>query len=85
MDVAEHAFNSWNHWTLRWAVWPIKTRYSGLRRRWWSPYSRELIKVLLEVIEEYEISSKLGYLIMDNASNNDTLVEHLSQGFELLT
>jgi hypothetical protein len=35
--------------------------------------------VLMDVIEDYDIAPKIGYLVMDNAFNNDTLVEHLEQ------
>jgi hypothetical protein len=35
--------------------------------------------VVMDVIDEYGIASKIGYFVMDNASNNDTLVRSLSQ------
>ncbi len=35
-------------------------------------------KYVLEVLEEYKIKDKLGYLMMDNADNNDTLITSLS-------
>ena len=35
-------------------------------------------KYVLEVLEEYKIEDKLGYLIIDNANNNDTLITSLS-------
>lgn len=35
---------------------------------------------VLDVIAEYGITSKLGYFVMDNAGNNDTLVVSLSKG-----
>jgi hypothetical protein len=42
-------------------------------------YSGEnLASVLLEVIEDYQIISKIGYMMMDNAKNNDTIIAHLS-------
>lgn len=34
---------------------------------------------VLEVIVEYGIASKLGFFVMDNASNNDTLIMGLSK------
>jgi len=32
----------------------------------------------MEVINDYGIASKVGYFMMDNASNNDTMIEALS-------
>jgi hypothetical protein len=34
-------------------------------------------KVFVEVLQEYGVQHKIGFLIMDNATNNDTLMEHL--------
>jgi hypothetical protein len=36
-------------------------------------------KEVMEVINDYGIASKVGYFVMDNASNNDTLIECLSE------
>jgi hypothetical protein len=33
---------------------------------------------IMEVINEYGIASKVGYFVMDNASNNDTMIVALS-------
>lgn len=33
---------------------------------------------IMEVINDYGIASKVGYFVMDNASNNDTMIEALS-------
>jgi hypothetical protein len=35
---------------------------------------------VIEVASEYGIASKIGYFVMDNASNNDTLVSSFSKG-----
>ena len=35
--------------------------------------------VVLEIVEDWGIVSKLGWLQMDNASNNDTLIRALSR------
>jgi hypothetical protein len=32
----------------------------------------------MKVINNYGIASKVGYFMMDNASNNDTMIEALS-------
>lgn len=37
-----------------------------------------LASVLLEVVEDYQIISKIGYMMMDNAENNNTMMTHLS-------
>ena len=35
-------------------------------------------KYVLEVLKEYKIKDKLGYFMMDNADNNNTLITSLS-------
>jgi hypothetical protein len=35
-------------------------------------------KLVMDVVKDYGIASKLGYFMMDNASNNDTMMEFLS-------
>jgi hypothetical protein len=37
-----------------------------------------LSKYIMEVIYEYDIAKILGYFVMDNVDNNDTLMTHLS-------
>ena len=32
----------------------------------------------MEVIREYEIEKNLGYFVIDNANNNDTIIDKLS-------
>jgi hypothetical protein len=39
-----------------------------------------LALVLMEVIRDWGIVPKLGYMVMDNVSNNDTMMEALSTG-----
>ena len=34
-------------------------------------------KYVMQVIQEWGIASKLGYMQMDNASNNDTIIKHV--------
>jgi hypothetical protein len=34
--------------------------------------------VILQVVDDYEIQSQLGYFVMDNASNNDKMMQYLS-------
>jgi hypothetical protein len=36
--------------------------------------------VVLEVLKEYGIASKLGYFMMDNAESNNTMIQHLANG-----
>jgi len=33
--------------------------------------------VLVDVFEKYDICEKLGYMMLDNATNNDTAIESL--------
>jgi hypothetical protein len=35
---------------------------------------------VMEVIQDWGIAGKLGYFQMDNASNNDTMIKHVSIG-----
>src|SRR6478752_8617175 len=37
-----------------------------------------LAATILEVVDEWGFASKLGYFVMDNASNNDTMMRSLS-------
>jgi hypothetical protein len=39
-----------------------------------------LAKYVLNAIKDYGMASKLGYFQMDNATNNDTLIQHVSGG-----
>ena len=43
-----------------------------------------LSQYVLKVIQDYGITSRLGYLQMDNASNNDSLIRVLSVGMSFL-
>jgi hypothetical protein len=36
--------------------------------------------VTMEVLQDWQLISNLGYFMMDNASNNDTMIKHLSRG-----
>ena len=35
--------------------------------------------VLYDMLQDYGITSKLGYIVADNAGINDTMMEHLSE------
>ena len=39
-----------------------------------------LAAAIMEVIEDWGFAPKLGYFVMDNASNNDTMMKSLSLG-----
>jgi hypothetical protein len=41
---------------------------------------KSLAPVVLEIIRDWEIALKLGYIVMDNAPNNDTIMIALSTG-----
>lgn len=51
----------------------IHGRHSGIN----------LSKIVLEVIQEYEIEEKVGHFMMNNASNNDTMMEELQKNLDL--
>ena len=40
---------------------------------------KNIARYLLEVIKDYEIEKNLGYIIIDNAQDNDTMMTSLSQ------
>jgi triacylglycerol esterase/lipase EstA (alpha/beta hydrolase family) len=37
-----------------------------------------LSKYVIEVIEKWQITSKLGFMVMDNASSNDTMIKEIA-------
>jgi hypothetical protein len=39
---------------------------------------QNLADSVIGIIDDYGIASKVGYFVMDNASNNDTMIEALS-------
>ena len=41
-------------------------------------YGENLAQLVMEVVQDYEIPLKLGYCMVDNATNNDTLIGELS-------
>ena len=43
-----------------------------------------LAPIVLDILQDYGITHKLGYIQMDNATNNDTLMAALSSGISLL-
>ena len=42
-----------------------------------------LAPIVLAILQDYSITHKLGYIQMDNATNNDTLIAALSSGISL--
>jgi hypothetical protein len=38
-----------------------------------------LAQAMVEVLEEWRFASKLGYFVMDNAENNDTMIDSLKR------
>src|SRR5437763_8639325 len=49
-----------------------------------SPHSGENIaSCITKIINEYEIGSKLGCFVMDNAGDNDTCIEALAKTFAI--
>jgi hypothetical protein len=41
---------------------------------------KNLASVFMEVIKEWEIASQLGFFVLDNAANNDTMMQYISLG-----
>jgi hypothetical protein len=42
-----------------------------------------LAPIVLDILQDFGITYKLGYIQMDNATNNDTLIAALSSGMLL--
>jgi len=51
-------------------LYEIQGRYIG----------ENLAPIVLAILQDYSITHKLGYIQMDNATNNDTLMAALSSG-----
>lgn len=48
------------------------------------PHSGENMAIYVKaVIDQYELGSKLGYLMLDNAESNDTCLETLTKWFAM--
>ena len=56
----------------------------GLREIEGTHDGENLCSVLIQILSEYNIWSKIGYFMMDNASNNDTMLEAFSLHMEML-
>lgn len=63
------------HWTSNSAT--VTTTLLGLRRLQGQHSGENIAQAILEVINDFEITSRLGYFVLDNASNNDTAVLNL--------
>lgn len=50
----------------------------ALRRVYGSHSGSNLSDILIQVLNEYELIEKIGWFMLDNCSNNDTMLEHLS-------
>jgi hypothetical protein len=65
-----------------WAYWIDKSgvrqrRLLAFRRIYGSHSGENQSEVLLEVLKEYEIEDRLGYMVCDNASSNTTAIDLL--------
>jgi hypothetical protein len=54
-----------------------RTRLIALRRLYGSHSGENMAKILISVIQEFEITKRLGYFMMDNDATNDTCLESL--------
>jgi hypothetical protein len=48
-----------------------------MRRLYGSHSGENMAKMLVRIIQEFEITDRLGYFMIDNADSNDTCLEHL--------
>jgi hypothetical protein len=58
-------------------TWINKTRLIALRRLYGSHSGQNMARLLMSVIQEFEITKRLGYFMTDNAESNDTCLESL--------
>lgn len=49
----------------------------GLRRLIGSHSGANMAEPVIQVIQEYELADKIGYFVLDNATNNDTCLEEV--------
>jgi hypothetical protein len=56
-------------------TWTIKTRLIAVRRLYGSHAGENMSRLLMSVIQEFEISGRLGYFMTDNAESNDVCLE----------
>jgi len=54
-----------------------RTRLIALRRLRDSHSGENMASVLVEIVQEYEIAERVGFLIIDNAENNDICINKL--------
>lgn len=40
-----------------------------------------MAQIVLKTLDDYEIRNSLGYFVIDNAENNDTMLKHISTEF----
>jgi hypothetical protein len=68
------------HWTND--KYTLQTSLIGLPNVRGEHTGTNIAKSLIDVFEQYDICNKVGYMMLDNASNNDTTVEAIH--YELL-
>ena len=54
-----------------------RTRLLAMRRLFGSHSGENMSKLLVGIIEEFELTDRLGYFMVDTADSNDTCLEHL--------
>ena len=54
-----------------------RTRLVAMRRLYGSHSGDNMAKMLVRIIQEFELTDRLGYFMIDNADSNDTCLEHL--------
>jgi hypothetical protein len=81
LDFTELSSNTWYCCTLCFRRWSATTRRTGSagdgRRATGVDLASE---VIIKVIDDWGIVLNIGYFMMDNAPNNDTMIAELSRG-----
>jgi len=57
----------------------LRSTLLGLPKVWGAHTGDNIAEALVDVLEQYELTSKLGYMMMDNATNNDTAVQAINE------
>lgn len=58
----------------------VRRTVAALRELSGSHTGENLASVVMEVVKDWDIQHKLGYFMMDNASDNDVMIRHVAIG-----
>ena len=65
------------HWTAE--DYEVKTALLAIREVHGEHTGENIANVVYPVMKEYDIHTRFGYYVGDNATNNDTSLDHLDQ------